>query len=136
MLAHAIRNGLAASTALVAVGFYTVLVGTVFAAAPPDPQPLDAQLQPSGLVGVTADQAEIETAVDPIATLMKLINWLLSLVAILATIAIVWGGIMYILALGNENRASLAKRIIGYAILGLVIVILSYAIISTARAFL
>ncbi|MFH1354436.1 MAG: hypothetical protein ABIH36_04050 [bacterium] len=47
--------------------------------------------------------------------------FLMSLIAALALVAIVWGGIMYILSLGDESRSARAKHIILYAILGLLI---------------
>jgi hypothetical protein len=46
---------------------------------------------------------------------------LLGVVVALAATAIVAGGVMYILALGDEARASRAKRVVTYAIIGLFI---------------
>lgn len=48
-------------------------------------------------------------------------NWLLDLVIFLSMLGIVIGGVMYIASIGDEKRAALAKRIITYAIIGLVI---------------
>jgi hypothetical protein len=53
-----------------------------------------------------------------------------SLVATIALFAIIWGGVMYILALGDEARITKAKRILLFAILGLIIVSLADVIVG------
>lgn len=65
--------------------------------------------------------------------LIKIINWLLSLVAILALVALIVGGIMYIVSLGSEDAAKRAKRIILYAIIGLLVVFISFAILAAVQ---
>ena len=54
----------------------------------------------------------------------------LLVVGALAVIFLIWGGFRYITAYGNEEKAESAKKTIGHAILGLIIVILSFAIIT------
>lgn len=66
----------------------------------------------------------------------KVIKWLLSLSAVLAMGALVWGGIMYIMSLGDEGRAGKAKQIIWYAIIGVIVVLISYVIIATIQTLL
>ena len=68
--------------------------------------------------------------------LTNMIQWLLGLVAVLALMSIIIGGIMYILSIGNENMAAKAKKAILYAIIGLLVVGLSFAIISVVETFL
>ena len=48
-------------------------------------------------------------------------TFLTGLVAALALVALVWGGVMYILSLGDESRSARAKNIILFAIIGLLI---------------
>jgi len=78
----------------------------------------------------------LSQAGDAPTVLATIINWLLSMVALLAMVALIWGGIMYILSLGDESRATTAKKIILYAIVGLVVVIVSFVIITTVQRFL
>lgn len=63
------------------------------------------------------------------ALALAILNILLSFVGILAVLFIIIGGIRYIIAHGNEEQAESAKQTIYHAIIGLVIVILSFAII-------
>ena len=54
----------------------------------------------------------------------------LLIVASLSIIFLIWGGYRYITASGNEEATEAAKQTIQHAILGLLIVVLSFAIIS------
>jgi len=62
--------------------------------------------------------------------LNDLINWLVTVVAILAILMMAVGGIAYISSEGDSQRAGFAKKIISYALLGLIMVGISYAIIA------
>jgi hypothetical protein len=68
--------------------------------------------------------------------LTQIIGWLLALVAVLALAALIWGGIQYIISFGNEKQAESGKKTVLYAIIGLIIVGLSFAIIKTVGTFL
>lgn len=68
--------------------------------------------------------------------IINLITWLLSFIGLLALAAIIWGGIMYILALGDEKRTTKAKAIIFYAIVGVFIAGISFLIITTIKSLL
>lgn len=61
--------------------------------------------------------------------LVGIINILLALVGILAVLFLIIGGFRYVTAAGNEEQAEAAKKTITNAILGLVIVILSFVVI-------
>ena len=60
-----------------------------------------------------------------------IISYLMGLVGILAVAALVYGGIMYMTSGGSEERVKQAKNIITYAIIGLVVAVLSYIIVNT-----
>lgn len=89
---------------------------------------LDKKASSIGLSG--AGNAKIGTG----STLLKIITWFLGILAILAFGAIVWGGIMYVVSLGDEAKAGKAKSIILYAIVGVVVALAGYAIIFAVRA--
>ncbi len=57
-----------------------------------------------------------------------LVNALLGIFGALFLVLIMWGGIQYMLAQGDENKVKAAKATLKNAILGLVIVVASYAI--------
>ena len=59
--------------------------------------------------------------------------WLMGIAAILALAAIVWGGIKYVLSLGDEKKAEEAKHVIIYAVIGLLVIGGSFLIITTVR---
>jgi hypothetical protein len=58
-------------------------------------------------------------------------NWLLGLVVGLSMLALVVGGIMYVTSLGGEQGTSRAKRILFYAVIGLIVSILHVLIVNT-----
>ncbi|MDO8565884.1 MAG: pilin [Candidatus Moranbacteria bacterium] len=57
-------------------------------------------------------------------------NWLLGLVGVLAVIAFVISGILYLTAAGNEEQVEKAKGIMTYAIIGLVVALLGLVIVN------
>lgn len=64
------------------------------------------------------------------AIIPKAINLMLFIVGVLAIFMIIYGGIRYVLSGGNNNRVNDAKNTVLYAILGLIISILGYAIVQ------
>ena len=63
--------------------------------------------------------------------IQTILLWILGLAAIAALVALIIGGVMFILSVGNEDRARTAKRIILYAIVGLLIIGTSFLIVQT-----
>ena len=66
----------------------------------------------------------------------NLLNWLLGVSASVALLMLVAGGIMYAMAAGSEEKLKSAKKTILYAILGMVIVFLSYSMIKVLHTIL
>jgi uncharacterized membrane protein len=60
---------------------------------------------------------------------LALINLLLGIVGILSIFFIIYGGFQYITSRGNEEQADSGKKTLTNAIMGLVIVLLSYVIV-------
>lgn len=77
--------------------------------------------------GITNPLQGSKTITD---VLKKVINWMLGLVGFLALIAIIIGGARMIIDFGNEDQVKKAKATILWAVIGLAVVILSYAIIN------
>lgn len=71
------------------------------------------------------------TSTDDAPTLIKnVINILLYLVGIIAVIAIIIGGIRYVTSNGDSGATKSAKDTVLYAVIGLVVAILAFAIVN------
>jgi hypothetical protein len=58
-------------------------------------------------------------------------NFLLSVAALLAVIAIVWAGFLYVTAAGDDGRMETAKKIIIWVVIGILLILAAYAIVNT-----
>lgn len=58
----------------------------------------------------------------------NMIIWVIGFVGVLFLALIIWGGIIWMTSGGNDQKVGLAKKIIGYATIGLAIIMLGYAI--------
>lgn len=65
---------------------------------------------------------------DANALVKNIVNIILWVVGILSVVMLIWGGIRYITSAGDTNKVTSAKNTIMYAVIGLVIAILAYAI--------
>ncbi len=65
---------------------------------------------------------------DPVVVVSYIINWVLSLLGLVALVLIIYAGFMWMSAAGNEERVTKAKDILKAAVIGLVIILGSYGI--------
>ncbi len=70
------------------------------------------------------------------ALVHTVINWALYLSAIVAVIFIIIGGFRYITSAGNDATATAGRKTLTNALIGLVIVVLSYMIVQVVYNFL
>lgn len=75
--------------------------------------------------GATCKPSNVPT--DIRAAIMNVTNWILGFIAIVATLIIIYGGVQYLTAGGNEDSVASAKKTISYGIIGVVIAGLAYA---------
>lgn len=68
--------------------------------------------------------------------LEKATGWILSLVASIIILILIIGGLMYISSAGDEEKIRTSKNIILYAIIGLGIILISYALITEVEKLL
>ena len=61
--------------------------------------------------------------------IMNVTNWILGFIAIVATLVIIYGGVQYLTAGGNEDNVANAKKTISFGIIGIVICGLAYAMV-------
>ncbi len=114
-----------------------LFVGSVIA-----PHLVSAQLQPSPTATATASPTTQfdwdgkisitnNTGKNDIADVIgKLILWLLGIIALVATIMIVYAGVMFVFNAGNEKRVTQAKNTLIWAIIGLVVSIGAFALVN------
>ena len=71
-----------------------------------------------------------ENTADPQALVKQFVNIFLFAVGALSVIMLIWGGIRYTTSAGDSNKVQAAKNTVLYAIVGLVVAILAYAIVN------
>jgi len=64
------------------------------------------------------------------ATVVNIITFVLGLLGLIAVIMILYGGFTWLTAGGNEDKIDSAKKIISAAAIGLVVVLISWAIVT------
>lgn len=79
---------------------------------------------PSATLGLGS--ADLQT------TVINIIQWVLGLLGLVAVIMILLGGFRWMTAAGNEEKIESAKKLLTAAIIGLIIVLLAWAIVNFA----
>jgi hypothetical protein len=87
--------------------------------------PLAASALTIDIVGGTL---QLGTA-DLKTTVVNIIQWILGLLGLIAVIMILYGGFVWMTAGGNEEKVASAKKVISAAVIGLIIVLLAWAIV-------
>lgn len=64
------------------------------------------------------------------AAVVNIINWILGLLGIIAVIMILYAGFQWMTAGGNEDKVESSKKMISAAVIGLVIILLAWAIVN------
>ena len=67
---------------------------------------------------------------DVVSVITTIVYWILGFSAMVAVLFLILGGLQYITAAGNEKRIEGAKNTILYAIIGLVVMLLSFVIVA------
>lgn len=57
-------------------------------------------------------------------------NWILGFVGVIAVLMIIWGGFQYLTSAGSQDQARSGKDTIKYALMGLVIAGIAYALVN------
>jgi len=58
----------------------------------------------------------------------NLVQWVLGIVGVLLLIMIIYGGILYMISAGNEDQIGTAKKVLTYAMFGVVIIAIAFAL--------
>jgi hypothetical protein len=62
---------------------------------------------------------------------LAIINFALGFLGLLAVIMVIYGGFLYVSSAGNEENVNKAKKILLYAVLGIVVILVSFALVNT-----
>jgi len=89
----------------------------------------------SDILGWTPNNEQVSKALTLAEIALNTLNFLLSIVGVLAIIMLVWGGIMYLTAAGDEKRIDTAKRIVTWAIIGIAVALAALVITRQIAAF-
>lgn len=78
----------------------------------------------------TVDAPEGTAQGELVPALVSIVNAALGFVGLLAGIFLIYGGVQYVLSRGDERAAEKAKSTILYAVIGLIVIGLSAAIVN------
>ncbi|MDD5039550.1 MAG: pilin [Patescibacteria group bacterium] len=102
-----------------------ITVGLLTAAAVLLPVVASAQVNINKVNGSTFNlgTADLESAV------VNIVQWVLGFLGLVAVIMILIGGFQWMTAGGNEEKVASAKKIISAAVIGLIVILLAWAIV-------
>jgi cytochrome bd-type quinol oxidase subunit 2 len=81
---------------------------------------------PSAVIQATGGQGSVRQLI------LTFINYFLGFLGLLAVIMIIYAGVLYITDAGEGGNTDKAKKIIMYAVVGILIIFLSFAIVNFA----
>jgi hypothetical protein len=75
--------------------------------------------------------SDIPDAVDIRVVIVRILNYVLSFVGLIAVGFLIWAGFLYLTSGGNEEQSGKAKKLILQVIIGIIIILLSWVIVNT-----
>ena len=63
--------------------------------------------------------------------ILTIVNFFLGFLGLLAVVMVIYGGFLYVGSAGNEENVGKAKKILMYAAIGILIIIVSFALVNT-----
>ncbi|MGL5830606.1 MAG: hypothetical protein ACRCZE_00475 [Candidatus Altimarinota bacterium] len=65
------------------------------------------------------------------ALVLTIVNFFLGFLGLVAVLMVIYGGVLVMTAAGDADKASTGKKILLYAVIGIVIILLSFAFVNT-----
>lgn len=90
-------------------------------------QDVNLGLEEAQNIGLPAGDGDVGSVIDIIVNLIRIF---LSFMGLLLVIIIIYAGFTWMLSMGNEEKTAQAKRTLINAIIGIVLILLSYAIVN------
>ena len=83
--------------------------------------------------GITLTPAPtgISTSTSAKDLILGWVQFFLGFLFVISVVALVYAGVMYVISFGNDANAKKAQKIIMYTIMGIIIILLAYAIVNT-----
>ncbi|MDD2892017.1 MAG: hypothetical protein PHQ95_03555 [Candidatus Gracilibacteria bacterium] len=75
-----------------------------------------------------------ENAGEATTPIINIIKESIKYVGLLAILALSWGGIQFLTSVGNDEKVKHAKRTVIYALIGVVLSVMAYAIIDIVNS--
>lgn len=88
-------------------------------------QLISSEDSPENITAATGGEGSFRTLARTI------VNFFLYFLGFIATLMIIYGGILYVTSAGNDENVGKAKKILMYAVVGIVVILLSFAIVNT-----
>lgn len=102
-----------------------VVAITLFSALP---------LANAGLIGDEDNPAGVSEATggatDVRALALTVVNYFLGFLGLVAVIMVIYGGVTYVTSAGNDEAIGNAKKIIMYALIGIIVILLSFVVVN------
>ncbi len=86
---------------------------------------IDDSDNPEIIGGATGNEGDLKSLIQTI------LNFFLGFLGFVATIMVIYGGILYVTSAGNDDNVGKAKKILLYAATGIVIILISFALVNT-----
>lgn len=80
---------------------------------------------PDAIAGATGGESSLRELIQTI------LNYFLGFLGFVATLMVIYGGVLYVTSAGNDESVGKAKKILMYAVLGIIIILISFALINT-----
>ncbi|MFA5820547.1 MAG: hypothetical protein WC873_00290 [Candidatus Gracilibacteria bacterium] len=88
----------------------------------------------SSILNPTDNPDAVSTATGGASSLRQLVltmvNYFLGFLGLIAVLMVIFGGVTYVTAAGKDDAVEKGKKIIMYALVGLVIVLLSFVVVN------
>lgn len=115
----------------------TIFAVLAFMAAPLLALPAAAQTDYDSAYGIDVVDQALDGKLgakdtDPRELITRIINIALGFLGIAAVVIVLFGGIKWMTAAGNEDKVEEAKKILGAGVIGLVIILAAWALASYA----
>lgn len=85
---------------------------------------LSGQDNPAEVAGATGGETSIRGLV------LTIVNYALTFLGLVAVIMVIYGGVTYVISAGNDEAVGNAKKIILYALVGIIIILLSFVLVN------
>ncbi len=89
---------------------------------------------PVGAPDTLGTSGGVSTASDLVTLILGLVNWFAWFVALVAVIFGLYAGVLFISGGGDEAKLEKAKKILIYAIVGIIVAILAFSIVAISKS--